>query len=214
MTLVIYGDLKFRQKGFIVQSQGCMLQPLVLSCLLRGTLLAVGATYTLYPARKIWQNYNLTKNDFAKTIFNPFENSFLVPEPVSRFHFRFDFVSVSAWLGIPDDWWLNSMPGIQNLCLATTSLKHIDASFEHWREKPLSDTVKSSRRSIRETDWSWSSLVEGYDCCIGPSCKLLCFWQTKKIMQHIFMFDCWVNPVVHLLLLKSTMHWDIVTNNT
>ena len=56
----------------------------------------------------------------------------------------------------------------------------------------------------------WSSLVEGDEGCIDPSDKLLCSWQTKKIMQHMdgnipYTFYCWADPGVHLLLLKSSM---------
>ena len=40
---------------------------------------------------------------------------------------------------------------------------------------------------------------------IGPSGKLLCFKQTKKIRSFPCMFDYWVDPVVHLLLRKSSM---------
>ena len=29
-------------------------------------------------------------------------------------------------------------------------------------------------------EWPWSSLVEGDEGCIGPSGKLLCFWQMEK----------------------------------
>ena len=51
--------------------------------------------------------------------------------------------------------------------------------------------------------------VEGDESCISLSGKLLCFWQAKKIMQLIhgnfpYMFDCWADPVFHLLL-KSSM---------
>ena len=54
---------------------------------------------------------------------------------------------------------------------------------------------------------SWTSLVEVDE---GPGGKLLCLWPTPKNMQHIhgifpFMFDCWADPVVHLLLVKSSM---------
>ena len=43
-----------------------------------------------------------------------------------------------------------------------------------------------------------------------PSGKLLCFDKPKKITQYMHgnilcMFDCWAEPVVHLLLLKSFM---------
>ena len=48
---------------------------------------------------------------------------------------------------------------------------------------------------------------EGY---IGSSGKLLCLWQTQKIMEHMrgnipYLFDFWADPFVHLLLLKSSM---------
>ena len=52
-----------------------------------------------------------------------------------------------------------------------------------------------------------SSLVEGGEGCIGPSDKLLCLRQTKKIMHHMhsiipYTFDCWADAGNHLLLLK------------
>ena len=48
---------------------------------------------------------------------------------------------------------------------------------------------------------TWSSFVEG---CIGPSGKLLCLWPSQLMHGNIpFMFDCWANPVVHFLILKS-----------
>ena len=58
--------------------------------------------------------------------------------------------------------------------------------------------------------WPWSSLVERDEDCFGPSGKLLCLCQTLKNMQHMHliikkMFDCWADPVVNLLLLKSFM---------
>ena len=57
---------------------------------------------------------------------------------------------------------------------------------------------------------SWSSLLVGYEGCIGPSRKLLCLCQTPKIVQNMhgiitYMLDCWANPVVHLILLKSSV---------
>ena len=53
----------------------------------------------------------------------------------------------------------------------------------------------------------WSSLVEG---CIGPSGKLLCLSQIKKLCitrmaSFHYMFDYWADPVVHLRLLKNSM---------
>ena len=56
----------------------------------------------------------------------------------------------------------------------------------------------------------WSSLVVGDECCISQSGKLLCLCQTPKNMHHMnatipYMFDCWADPVVYLLLLKSSM---------
>ena len=55
----------------------------------------------------------------------------------------------------------------------------------------------------------WSYLVVGDKGCIGPSKKLLCLCLTQKIMQHMYgtipyLFACWADPVVHLLLLKSS----------
>ena len=46
--------------------------------------------------------------------------------------------------------------------------------------------------------------------CIGPSGKLLCYDKSKKNKQYKHciipcMFDCWDDPVVHLLLLKSSI---------
>ena len=57
---------------------------------------------------------------------------------------------------------------------------------------------------------SWSSLVEGDEACIGPSGKLLCLWKIEKnwLRTHgiiSYMLDHWADPVVHLLLLKSSM---------
>ena len=51
------------------------------------------------------------------------------------------------------------------------------------------------------------SLVEGDEGCSG---KLLYLGQHQKIMQHmhgniLYMFDCWADPVVHLILLLSSM---------
>ena len=47
-------------------------------------------------------------------------------------------------------------------------------------------------------------IYEYFDSPIG---KMLCLCQTPKIMHGIilYMFDSWANPVVHLLLLKSSM---------
>ena len=57
---------------------------------------------------------------------------------------------------------------------------------------------------------SWSSLVVEDEGWIGLSKKLLCLCQTPKNYAthawHIpYLFDCWANPVAHLLLLKSSM---------
>ena len=51
----------------------------------------------------------------------------------------------------------------------------------------------------------WSSLVED---CIDPNVKL--FYDKPKKIQHMhvnipYTFDCWDDPVVHLLLQKSSM---------
>ena len=48
-------------------------------------------------------------------------------------------------------------------------------------------------------EWPWSSLVEGDEGCIGPSGKLLCFWQTEKNIQNMHgnvprKFDCCSSP--------------------
>ena len=56
----------------------------------------------------------------------------------------------------------------------------------------------------------WSSLVEGDEGCIGPSCKLLCCEKSSKNIQHVngnipSMLDGWADPVVHHRLLKSSM---------
>ena len=55
-----------------------------------------------------------------------------------------------------------------------------------------------------------SSVVEEDDGCIGSSGKLLFLWPTPIIMQNMlgnipYMFDYWADPVVHLLLQKSSM---------
>ena len=57
---------------------------------------------------------------------------------------------------------------------------------------------------------SWSPLVVGDEGCIGPNGKL-CLLQTPKIMQQMhgiipYIFDFLVDPVVHFLVLKSSMH--------
>ena len=57
----------------------------------------------------------------------------------------------------------------------------------------------------------WSSLVVGAEGCTGPSRKLLCLCQTAKIMQRMcgiiqHMFDCWADPVVHLLIPTKELH--------
>ena len=56
-----------------------------------------------------------------------------------------------------------------------------------------------------------SSLLEEDGGCICPSGKLLFYDKSKQNMQHKhgifpYMFDCWTDPVVHLLLLKSSMN--------
>ena len=54
----------------------------------------------------------------------------------------------------------------------------------------------------------WSSLVEGDEDCIGPIGKLLCLWQTQNKICCTCMATfqtCWADPVVHHLLLKSSM---------
>ena len=56
----------------------------------------------------------------------------------------------------------------------------------------------------------WSSLVEGDEGFFGPSGKLLCLWQIKKVYVALdctipYMFDYWADPVVYLLLQKSSM---------
>ena len=61
------------------------------------------------------------------------------------------------------------------------------------------------------TTGSWSSLVVGDIGWIGPSRKLLCLCKkNQKNMQPMHdiipcMFDCFADPVVHLLLLKSSI---------
>ena len=56
---------------------------------------------------------------------------------------------------------------------------------------------------------SWSSLVVGDEGHIGQSRKLLRLCHTpNNYAAHArptHMFNCWVDPVVHLLLLKSSM---------
>ena len=57
---------------------------------------------------------------------------------------------------------------------------------------------------------AWSSLVEGDEGRIGPSKSCCVYFQLTKIMQDMHgmaspLFDCWANPVAHLLLLKSSM---------
>ena len=48
----------------------------------------------------------------------------------------------------------------------------------------------------------------------GPSGKLLCLWNTKKLTQHTHsnipnIFDHWTDPVVHLFLGSKELHgWD------
>ena len=60
--------------------------------------------------------------------------------------------------------------------------------------------------SPQPTTCTWSSLAEGSaqmsNCCV--------YEKPEKIVQYMhgnisFMFDCWADPVVHLLLLKSFM---------
>ena len=57
----------------------------------------------------------------------------------------------------------------------------------------------------------WSSLLEGDEGCIGPNGKRLCLRTTQEVMQqHMhgimpYIFDCWADLVVHLLLLKISM---------
>ena len=50
-----------------------------------------------------------------------------------------------------------------------------------------------------------SSFVEGDGGCFGVSSKLLCWWQTQNKWCCTYMFDCWADPVAHLLVLKSSM---------
>ena len=66
------------------------------------------------------------------------------------------------------------------------------------------------RESPLPTATSWRSLVvrdEGY---IGQAESCCVYLKPQKIMQPMHgiilqMFDCWADPVVHLLLLKSSM---------
>ena len=68
---------------------------------------------------------------------------------------------------------------------------------------------------IRFVCWSplaWSSLVEGDECFIGTSSKLLRCDKTKikyaaRALHHYIhvLFNCLADPVAHLLLLKSSM---------
>ena len=61
-----------------------------------------------------------------------------------------------------------------------------------------------------ETTTPWRSLVVVNEGWISPS-KICCVYvKTEKFMQHmhgmiLYLFDCWADPVVHLLLLKSSM---------
>ena len=55
---------------------------------------------------------------------------------------------------------------------------------------------------------AWSSLVDGDEGCFGPSGS--CCDKPHKIMQlmHgiiLYMFDCWTDPIVVYLILKSSM---------
>ena len=57
---------------------------------------------------------------------------------------------------------------------------------------------------------STGSLAQGDEDCIGPNGKLLCLWQTKKVMQYVHSTlhtRLTVGPIqlfVHLFLLKSS----------
>ena len=82
------------------------------------------------------------------------------------------------------------------------------------KSRRFCDDSDNGRRTPldRQSTRAWCSLViVGGEACIGPSRKLLCLCQTpKKIMQDMhgitpYKFDCWANPVVHLLLLKCSM---------
>ena len=58
---------------------------------------------------------------------------------------------------------------------------------------------------------AWRSLVKGDEGCIGPSQVVSCCVcdKLKKVMYLLgitwYMFDYCANPVVHLILLKSSI---------
>ena len=61
---------------------------------------------------------------------------------------------------------------------------------------------------------SWSSLVKGDKGCLGPSGRLLYLWNTPNTAhawQHSILLDFWYDPVVHLLIPKSSMTQSIHT---
>ena len=56
---------------------------------------------------------------------------------------------------------------------------------------------------------TWSALAVGDEGCIAQVVSCCVFVKPSKIMQPMhgiipFMFDCWTDPVGHLLLLKSS----------
>ena len=69
----------------------------------------------------------------------------------------------------------------------------------------LDESLKD-KASRQPNSKAWSSLVEGYQGCICPSV----FHKSKQNNQHVHgtlpcTFGSWATPVVHLLLLKSSM---------
>ena len=58
-------------------------------------------------------------------------------------------------------------------------------------------------------EFNYAAYQQDMKAIISPG-KLLCLWQTHKIMQHMYcnipnVLNCWAAPVVNLLLLKSSM---------
>ena len=78
--------------------------------------------------------------------------------------------------------------------------------IKEWRCRGPVDSPNLNRRIAR----TWSSLVVRDEGSISPRGTLLCLCEPQKIMQPMHgtipnMFDCWANPVVHFLLLKSSI---------
>ena len=107
---------------------------------------------------------------------------------------------------------MKDFDNLMKIALECGRFGQINCCQRLWKvaESPINYPIWSHCSPLTLYDIPWSSLIEGDEGLIDPSGKLLCLWQTKKIMQHMldnipYTFDCGADQVVHLLLLKSSM---------